>query len=253
MTRVIVVANQKGGVGKTTLVANLGAALAAAGQRVVLVDLDPQSALTAGWGLDPYSLTRTAYTLLSRENVSLASVLRPLDDNLVLVPGSVDLAVVEYQLADAPDQAFRLRNVLVRSRVPADFVIIDTPPSIGTLTVNGLVAATELLVPVQCQYLAMRGVRGLLESIWLIHERLNPDLNLLGVVATMYKTGSQHSREVLDELRSVFEGKLFNTVIEDEDAVAKAPVACKSVLTYSPQSEAAQAFRRLAEEVLHAQ
>lgn len=252
MTRVIVVANQKGGVGKTTLVSNLGAALAEAGQKVVLIDLDPQSALTAGFGLDPYALSRTAYTLLTRDNVSLASVLRPVGDNLVLVPGSVDLAAAEYQLADAPDQVFRLRNVLARSRVPADCVLIDTPPSIGLLTVNGLVAAGELLVPVQCQYLAMRGVRGLLESIWLIHERFNPELNLLGVVATMYRGGSDHSREVVDELQAVFEHKLFDTIIEDEDTVAKAPVTGKPVLTYRPQSEAAAAFRRLAEEILHA-
>ncbi len=252
MTRVIVVANQKGGVGKTTLVGNLGAALAECGQRVVLVDLDPQSALTAGLGFDPYKLTRTSYTLLTRENASLASVLRPVADNLVLVPGSVDLAAVEYQLADAPDHAFRLRNALVRSRVSADFFLIDTPPNIGMLTVNGLVAAQELLLPVQCQYLAMRGVRGLLESIWLIHERLNPELNLLGVVATMFKTGSDHAREVLDELRAVFEHKLFDTVIADEDDVAKAPVARKSVLAYRPDSQAAGAFRRLAQEVLHA-
>jgi chromosome partitioning protein len=253
MTRVIVVANQKGGVGKTTTVANLGAALAEAGQKVVLIDLDPQGALTAGVGLDPYTLTRTSYTLLTRENAALASTLRAVNDGLVLVPASVDLAAVEYQLADAPDQAFRLRNVLVRSRVPADFIVIDTPPSLGLLTVNGLAAAAELLIPVQCQYLAMRGVRGLLESIWLVHERLNPDLNLLGVLATMYKTGSEHSREVLDELRQVFEHKLFDTVIEDEDAVAKAPVASKSVLAYQPDSDAAAAYRRLAQEIIHAQ
>jgi chromosome partitioning protein len=254
MTRVIVVANHKGGVGKTTTVANLGAALAQAGQKVILIDLDAQGALTAGLGLDPYTLTRTAYTLLTRESTTLASVLRSVNDHggLVLVPGSVDLAAAEYQLSDEAEAPFRLRNALARSRVPADFILIDTPPSMGLLTVNGLVAATELLVPVQCQYLAMRGVRGLLESIWLVHEKFNPDLNLLGVLATMYKNGSEHSREVLDELRAVFEHKLFDTVIEDEDAVAKAPVAHKSVLSYSPTSEAAAAYQRLAQEVIHA-
>jgi chromosome partitioning protein len=252
MTRVIVVANQKGGVGKTTTVANLGAALAETGKKVILIDLDPQGALTAGTGLDPYTLTRTVYTLLVRLNSSLAGVLRPVGPGLWLAPASVDLSAVEYTLADESDRAFRLKHALERSRVPADFILIDTPPNIGLLTVNALVAATELLIPVQCQYLAMRGVRGLLESIWRVHERLNPDLNLLGVLPTMFKKDSEHAREVVAELRAVFEQKVFETVIEDEDAVAKAPVAKQAVLAYQPQSVAATAFRRLAEEINHA-
>jgi chromosome partitioning protein len=249
---VIVVINQKGGVGKTTTVANLGAALAERGRRVILVDLDPQGALTAGLGFDPYTLTRTAYTLLVREHTSLASVLRPVSDRLALIPSSVDLASVEYQLADRPDRAHRLQHALERSRVPVDFVLIDTPPNIGLLTVNGLTAARELLIPVQCQYLAMRGVRSLLESVWLVHERLNPNLNLLGVLATMYKKDSVHAQEVVAELRAVFDNKVFESVIGDDDAVAQAPVARKSVLAYRPESEAAAAFRRLAEEINHA-
>jgi chromosome partitioning protein len=247
-----VVANQKGGVGKTTTVANLGAALAELGRKVILVDLDPQGALSAGLGFDPYTLTRTAYTLLVRDNTSLASVLRPVSDRLALIPSSVDLASVEYQLADRPDRAHRLKQALQRSRVPADFILIDTPPNIGLLTVNGLTAARELLIPVQCQYLAMRGVRSLLESVWLVHERLNPNLNLLGVLATMYKQDSLHAQEVVTELRAVFDNKVFEAVISDDDAVAQAPVARKSVLAYRPESEAAAAFRRLAEEINHA-
>ena len=249
MTRVIVVANQKGGVGKTTTVANLGAALAELGQQVILMDLDPQGALTAGLGYDPYTLTRTAYTLLMREHASLAGVLRPVNDRLVLVPASVDLASVEYQLGEKTDRAHRLKNALERSRVPADYIVIDTPPNIGLLTVNGLTAAQELLIPVQCQYLSMRGVRGLLESVWLVHERLNPGLNLVGVLATMYRKDSDHAREVVEELRKVFGHKVFRTVIEDEEAVAKAPVTRQSVLAYQPRSAAAAAFRQLAEEI----
>lgn len=252
MTRVIVIANQKGGVGKTTTVANLGAALAEQGGKVILVDLDPQGALTAGLGFDPYTLTRTAYTLLVRDNASLASVLRPVSDRLALIPASVDLASVEYQLSDRPDRAHRLQTALEHSRVPVDFILIDTPPNIGLLTVNGLAAARELLIPVQCQYLAMRGVRSLLESVWLVHERLNPKLNLLGVLATMYKKDSLHAQEVVAELRAVFNNKVFEAVISDDDAVAQAPVARKSVLTYRPESGAAAAFRRLAEEINHA-
>jgi chromosome partitioning protein len=247
------VANQKGGVGKTTTVANLGAALAERGQNVIVADLDPQGALTAGLGLDPYTLTRTAYTLLVHDTSSLAGVLRPVYPGLWIIPSSVDLAAVEYQLGDASDRPFRFRQVLERSRMQADFVLVDTPPNINLLTVNGLTAATELIIPVQCQFLAMRGVRGLLESVWRVHERLNPDLNLLGVLATMHRRDSEHSREVLAELRAVFNQKVFETVIEDDEAIAKAPVARKPVLTYRPDSAGAAAFRRLAEEVINVQ
>jgi len=251
MSRVIAIANQKGGVGKTTTVMNLGAALAELGKTVILIDLDPQGALTAGLGLDPYTLTRTAYTVLVRDNTSLASTLRQVSPRLLLLPASVDLAAVEYQVAEHANRARRLQQALERSRIPVDFILIDTPPNIGLLTVNAMVAATELLIPVQCQYLSMRGVRSLLESVWLVHERLNPKLNLLGVLATMYKKDSEHAREVVAELRAVFESKVFTTVIEDDDIVAKAPVARKSVLAYQPQSAAATAFLQLAREIAH--
>lgn len=251
MTRVIVVANQKGGVGKSTVVANLGAALAECGQNVILIDLDPQGALTSILGLDPHVLTRTSYMLLTRENATLASVLRPINDRLVLVPAGSDLNGIDAHIGDAPDRPFRLRNILVRSRVPADFILIDTPPVLGTLMLNGLTAAQELLIPVQSQYLAMRGVRGVLEAVAQVHKHLNAELNLLGLVATMYKTGSDHAREVLDELKAVFGEKVFDTVIEDDDVIASAPVAQKTVIAYSPNSPAAHTFRRLAQEVLH--
>ena len=250
MTHIIVIANQKGGVGKTTIVANLGAALAELGHKVILIDLDPQGALTAALGHDPYTLTRTAYTLMVKDNVSPASVLRPIAPGLVLVPASVDLAAVEYLLTEAPDRAVRLKTALERSRIPADYILIDTPPTMGLLTVNALTAARELLIPVQCQYLAMRGVRSLLETVWRVHEHLNPYLNLLGVLPTMFKKSSAHSEDVLAELHTVFENKVFKTVIEDEDVVAQAPVAKKSVLAYRPDSPAAAAFRKLAEEIV---
>lgn len=253
MPRVIVIANQKGGVGKTTTVANLGAALAELGKITLLVDLDPQGALTAAFGLDPSALTRTTYTVIMRDNASLASMVRLVAPRLLLLPASVDLAAAEYQTAEHANRTHRLKHALEKSRVPADIVLIDTPPNVGFLTVNGMVAATELLIPVQCQYLSMRGVRALLDAVWLIHERLNPDLNLLGVLATMYKKDSAHAREVVAELRSVFDDKLFETVIDDEEDVARAPVAKTSVLAYSPQSQGAAAFRQLAREIINAQ
>jgi chromosome partitioning protein len=251
MTRIIVIANQKGGVGKTSLVANLGAALAELGQKVVLVDLDPQGALTATLGHDPYTLTRTVYTLLTSDTASPASVLRPVLPSLVLMPATVDLAAIEYLLADDPDRALRLKFALGRSRIPADYILIDTPPTLGLLTVNALAAARELLIPVQCQYLAMRGVRGLLETIWRVHERLNPSLALLGVVPTMYRPESAHAQEVVAELCAVFEDKVFAPPIPDAEEVAQAPVARQSVLAYHPAGAAAAAFRSLAETINH--
>ncbi|HRE25085.1 MAG TPA: AAA family ATPase [Anaerolineales bacterium] len=251
MGRVIAVANQKGGVGKTTTVANLGAALAELGQRVVLIDLDPQGSLTASLGYDPYSLTRTAHLLLTRERVSFGSVLRTVNERLVLVPASVDLALLDVEVSGQDRHAFRLRAAIEGSRVPADFFIIDTPPNLGLLTANALVAARELVLPVQCTYLAMRGVRGLLESVGRIHTRLNAELALLGVLATLYRPGSEHAFEVLQELRAAFPDTLFSTVIEEDDALAQAPAAAQTVLAYRPDSGAAGAFRRLAEEVLH--
>lgn len=253
MPRTIVVANQKGGAGKTTTVMNLGAALAELDRTVVMIDLDPQGALTAGLGLDPFALTRTAYTLLSRDHSPLVGVLRPVSRGLHLVPSSVDLASLEIQLSGIDDGPTRLRRVIERNRMAADFILIDTPPSLGLLTVMGLTAATDLLVPVQCQYLSMRGVRGLLETVWLVHENLNPSLELLGVLPTMYRDRSEHSREVVEELKTVFRNRVFPILIRDEDSVAEAPVARKSVLAYDPTSAAAAAYRSLAEGICHAE
>ncbi len=251
MGRVIAVANQKGGVGKTTTVLNLGAALAERGMRVLLVDLDPQGALTAASGLDPYHVSPSAQTLLSRAEVGVNAVARPLGPNQWIVPASVNLSAVEYQLPTQNHRNQRLRDKLQPVRQRLDFVLIDTPPSLGLLTTNALVAADELLIPVQCQYLAMRGVRALLETVWLIHERLHPDLKFLGILPTMFDPNSAHAREVVRELRTVFDQKVFRTVVAVDEAVAVSPAARQSVVEFRPHSRAAQAYRQLAEEICH--
>lgn len=252
MTRVIAVANQKGGVGKTTTVVNLGAALAEKGQRVCLIDLDPQSALTATFGLDPYNMPRSMYSVMMHDNVTLARVLRPAaGTTMALAPGSVDLAVAEVRLMERPDRAYRLGNALGRNRIPFDFMLIDTPPSLSLLTLNSLVAATEVLIPVQTHYLAMRGVRALMESIWRVKRRLNPRLKLLGLVPTMHDPDSRHAVEVVQELRQVFGDKVFNVTINHYGAFAEAPVANQTLLAYEPNGDGAVAYRKLAEEIIN--
>jgi chromosome partitioning protein len=250
LTRKIVVANQKGGVGKTTTVANLGVALAAMGKRVLLVDLDPQAALTATFGIDPYNLSRSVYSVLINRNMSLARILRPAGETtMAIAPASVDLASADLQLVNEEGRAFRLRESFEHSRIPFDFVLMDTPPSLGLLTLNGLVAADEVLVPVQCHYLAMRGVRALMETVWRVKRKLNPGLRLLGLLPTMYEPRSPHAREVLKEMRQVFTSKVFDVVIENSIKFAEAPVVMQSLIEYDPLHEGASAYRQLAEVI----
>ena len=249
MTRTLVIANQKGGVGKSTSVMNLGVALAERGKRVLLVDLDPQGGLTAAFGIDAYDVRRSAFSLLMYSHVSLARVMRPVRKNLALVPASVDLAAAEIHLVNVADRVHRLNQTLQRSRIPFDFVFIDTPPGLGILTANGLVAADEVLVPVQCQYLAMRGVRALMDTVVRVKKSMNAGLKLGGLFGTMYRPNSQHAQEVVDELRAVFGQKMFKTLIHYDDVVAEAPVAGLSVLEYIPRHPIAQGYRALAEEI----
>jgi chromosome partitioning protein len=251
MARTWVVANQKGGVGKSTSVMNLGVALAEQGHRVLLIDLDPQGGLTAAFGFDTYNIGRSAYSLLMYDHISLARVLRQVRPQIALVPASIDLAAAELQLVGQPEQAHRLRRALERSRIPFDYVVIDTPPGLGVLTANGLVAADEVLIPVQCQFLAMRGVRALMETVVRIKGSLNPTLALGGLFGTMYRPASEHAQEVVEELRQVFGRKMLRTLIYYDDVVPEAPVAGLSMLEYQPDHIVAVEYRDLAREVVH--
>ncbi len=243
------VANQKGGVGKTTTVVNLSVALAGLGYRVAVVDLDPQGALTTSLGFDPYVVKPSVSDMLLKDNVSLTRILHGAKTRLQVAPANSELIATEYKLLKRPDRTMRLRKALIRCHEELDFVIIDTPPSLGLLTVNGIVAATELLIPVKTQYLAMRGVRALLESVRLIRDRINPELRLLGLVATLHAQDSPYGSSVVREIRSVFKHKVFRTIIPLDEAAAVAPAARKAVIDYKPNSSAAAAYRRLAEEV----
>ena len=250
MARKLVVANQKGGVGKTTVAVNLGAALVERGRRVLLLDLDPQAGLTASLGIDPYAERRGMYALLTQQEVTPPQVTLHAADGLAVIPASLDLAALESRLGTGQSAVFRLRGALERAESPFDYVIIDTPPSLGILTANALIAADAVLITVQAQYLAMRGVRTLLDTIGHVRTRLNPALALAGVLVTMYRPESLHAREALDEIRAVFPRETFRTVIPDSEAVIEAPVAGISVLAYAPGDPAAQAYRALAEEIM---
>jgi chromosome partitioning protein len=251
MTRKIVIANQKGGIGKSTAAVNLGRAFSEKGYRVLLIDLDPQGGLSASLGVNSFEVTRSTYSLLMNPTTSMARVLRPVAHYVALAPASIDLSSAEIMLASQADGVTRLRDSLVRNQIPFDFVIIDTPPMLGVLTANGLVAAEDLLIPIQAQYLAMRGVRSILDALDRIKQTgMNPHLKLRGVFATFYRPDSIHSQEALAEMREVFGTQMFSTIVEYNDIVPEAPAAGQSLLDYAPDHPITQAYRALAEEIL---
>ena len=252
MTRRIVIANQKGGIGKSTTAANIGRAFSDRGYRVLLVDLDPQGGLSASVGVDSFEVKRSTYSMMMQPNNSMARVLRPVAHYLALAPASLDLAHAEVMLASQADGTSRLKQALATNQIPFDFIIIDTPPTLGVLTANGLVAADELIVPVQTQYLAMRGVRSVLDTMERIKTTgMNPNLKFRGVFGTMYQADSRHAQEAVAEMRDVFGDQMFSTVIDYCDVVQEAPVAGQALLDYAPNHPCTQAYQRLAEEILN--
>ena len=249
MRRVIAVANQKGGVGKTTTVINLGAALAGLGYRVALIDLDSQGALSAAFGQNPYQVKNSTTTMLINSSIDLGGILQVGRENLMVGPASSELLSAEYRLLKQPDRTKRLRKSISKSEKDFDYMIIDTPPNLGLLTVNALVAASHLLIPVKTEYLAMRGVRPLLESVWLIRDKINPELKLLGVLPTMFQLGSSHAATVVKEMKSVFKNKLFGINIPLDEVAAIAPAARQAATDFRPYSPVATAYIQIAKEV----
>lgn len=249
--RVIAMVNQKGGVGKTTSTVSLGAALAGYGRRVLLVDFDPQGAIAISFGINPSALELTVYNLLTDEDCQISEVLIHSDvENLDVLPSNIDLAAAELQLVSEVGREYALKRALEPVLADYDIILIDCQPSLGLLTLNALTAAHGVVVPMECEYFALRGVALLKDTIDKVSARLNPDLAIIGVVATMYDSRTLHSREVLETVQQAFGDLVFITTISRTIKFPDAAVAGTPITVYAPDSTGADAYRQLAREVL---
>ncbi|GAB3324942.1 ParA family protein [Geodermatophilus aquaeductus] len=249
--RVIAMCNQKGGVGKTTSTINLGAALVEYGRRVLLVDLDPQGALSVGLGVPAQQLERTVYNALMEHRTTLADVRVATDvPGLDLVPSNIDLSAAEVQLVSEVAREQTLLRALDSVRDEYDYILIDCQPSLGLLTVNALTAAHGVMIPLECEFFSLRGVALLVDTIDKVKERLNPELEISGILATMYDTRTVHCREVFSRVVEAFGDTVFQTVIQRTVRFPETTVAGQPITTWAPTSSGAAAYRDLAKEVI---
>jgi chromosome partitioning protein len=249
--RIIAMCNQKGGVGKTTSTINLGAALVEQGRRVLLVDLDPQGALSVGLGVPAQAMDRTIYNALMERNTTLADVrVHTRVPGLDLVPSNIDLSAAEVQLVSEVAREQTLMRVLAGVRHEYDYVLIDCQPSLGLLTVNALTAAQGVIIPLECEYFSLRGVALLVDTIDKVKERLNPTLAIDGILATMYDTRTVHCREVFSRVVEAFGDTVYQTVIQRTVRFPETTVAGQPITTWAPTSTGAAAYRDLAKEVI---
>ena len=252
MSRVIAIANQKGGVGKTTTAINLGAGLAVAERRTLIVDMDPQGNATSGMGVDRAQLRGSIYELLMEDasvaDIRLESLHFPMLD---LIPSSQDLVGAEVELVDRPQRELKLRNALAAARDDYEFILLDTPPSLGLLTLNTLAAADTVLIPIQCEFYALEGLSQLLNTVRLVQQNLNPRLQIEGVLLTMYDQRLNLSRQVAEEAKEYFGSRVFESVIPRNVRLAEAPSFGKPIVLYDVLSVGAQSYLALAKEVVN--
>lgn len=247
--RVTAIVNQKGGVGKTTTTFNLGVALHRLGRRVLLVDLDPQASLSISAGIPIAQLAASVYQALLDENVDPVSIVRDTVSGVDVLPATIDLAAAEVELVNMTLRELVLKDVLAKLRPRYDHILIDCPPSLGLLTVNALAAADRVIIPLQCEFLATRGLTLLMRTLNKVQSRLNRDLRIAGILPTMFDGRTTHANEILGELRESFPGQVFDVVIKDSVRVKESPAAGISILDYDRQHDVARAFTKLAAEV----
>lgn len=249
MGRIIAVANQKGGVGKTTTAINLSACLAEQGEKVLVIDMDPQGNTTSGFGVDKNDLDDTIYELLIGESDVQECIIENVMEDLSLIPSNVNLSGAEIELIGVNRKEYILREQIHPLRDQYDFIIIDCPPSLSILTINSMTTADSVLVPIQCEYYALEGLSQLMHTITLVKKRLNPELEMEGVVFTMFDARRNLSLQVVENVRANLKENVYNTIIPRNVRLAEAPSHGMPINLYDPRSVGAESYRMLAEEV----
>ena len=249
--RVIAIANQKGGVGKTTTTINLGAAIAESGKKVLIIDLDPQSNTTTGLGISTKELNSSIYRVIIEENTASETIIGVGIKNLQLLPSSLELAGAEIELVTAFSREQRLTRALDEVVSDYDFILIDCPPALGLLTVNALCFANEVIVPIQCEYYALEGLGQLVGNVDLVKSNLNPDLEISKIVLVMYDSRTKISKQVADEVREYFGERVCNQIIPRSVRLSEAPSYGQPITVFDPTSRGAVAYKELAKEVLN--
>ncbi len=250
MSKIIVVANQKGGVGKTTTAVNLSAVLASLGKKVLSIDCDPQGNLTSGFGIDKYNVEHTLYDVLLGDCYIEQAIIDHDIENLKVVPANVNLAGAEIELISVEEREFLLKKITDDLRYLYDYIVIDCPPSLNILTLNAFCSADSVLIPVQCEYYALEGLSQLMSTIELVKKKLNPDLAIEGIVFTMFDSRTNLSIQVIDEVKNFFRGNIFSTFVPRNVRLSEAPSHGLPINLYDPKSKGADAYQNLAVEIV---